>query len=500
MALGGDGCGGSGMLWASGEACVALAAFLFSVSSLAVKLTSDGLGVLQICTMSSGGCAIALYLISRSAGAPLLPQSPGMRWLVVGRATAGALTILLYYSAVEMSNLKDATALFFTAPLFCLLLESGVKRHMPGRRSLFGATATVAGALLVSNACFCALFPGSEYCGGGAVEAEADPALHASSSGGGIRSTTHMLESPVYRLSFGDGGGGSLSGALRDLAFHSLGESGGGNDDGSSMADAGAVVGLCLAVASAVTNSLAFLCVGQLRGCVPATSLTFWHHLVTVVAACIAQVVLIAGDALEMLPAGTGSAAALWSPTAADLALVCVVLAGQLGAQLLLNRGFTLASATRGAAINVMQVVFSFLWDATIFHNPIEPPSALGGTLIVSGVVVITSAPMQRMVSERISDLSRNLSVHLRGDSPGGSMRGSGVWSRRGGSPCVLASPAGDSPRESTHGAPPWAGDLRMTVEPGVPASGAGPELREPLLLRGGSGGQERDLERPGAP
>jgi hypothetical protein len=43
------------MVWQSGEACVALAALGFSLSSLFVKLTSEGLGVLQICTLSSGG-------------------------------------------------------------------------------------------------------------------------------------------------------------------------------------------------------------------------------------------------------------------------------------------------------------------------------------------------------------------------------------------------------------------------------------------------------------
>ena len=119
-------------MWDSGEACVALAAFLFSLSSLFVKLGAGRLlSVFAVCAFSSGGCAIILLLAAACTGTRLLPAqvSSGpcsarrVHALVAARALLGAATMICYYRAVSLVSIKDATALFFTSPMLTLVFD-----------------------------------------------------------------------------------------------------------------------------------------------------------------------------------------------------------------------------------------------------------------------------------------------------------------------------------------------------------------------------------------
>lgn len=47
-------------------------------------------------------------------------------------------------------------------------------------------------------------------------------------------------------------------------------------------------------------------------------------------------------------------------------------------------------SASRGSAINVLQVIFSYAWDALILHGKTNHSSLLGALMVVLGVLAAT--------------------------------------------------------------------------------------------------------------
>ncbi|GAX86602.1 hypothetical protein CEUSTIGMA_g14010.t1, partial [Chlamydomonas eustigma] len=146
-------------IWYSGESCILLAAFVNSISSVFVKLTSPNLSVLEACAASSAGCLVLMFcykmFMCRLPG--LVPDDTRTGLLVTLRAGCGACTMLCYYTAVSLAGVRDATALFFTAPMFALALECLLMRRAPGLASAVGAVITSAGALLVSQIIFCSL-------------------------------------------------------------------------------------------------------------------------------------------------------------------------------------------------------------------------------------------------------------------------------------------------------------------------------------------------------
>lgn len=93
------------MLWMNGPACVALAALLFSVATLLVKLSSDDLSAFTIC---AGQCAWQAGLPAgqdRAGKGQELPFSPHMQalspqfqttavqtWLLVSHSSSALLT------------------------------------------------------------------------------------------------------------------------------------------------------------------------------------------------------------------------------------------------------------------------------------------------------------------------------------------------------------------------------------------------------------------------
>lgn len=404
------------MLWQSGEACVALAALLFSASSLFVKLTSDSLSVLEICTLSSSGCAIAvLFLLhsthaSYSSTTATSPLATRTILLVAIRAGLGATTILCYYAAIESIDIRDATALFFTSPLFALVLECLVHRRLPSRYNIVGAAFTAGGALMISHTAVCLAFPGSCFCfcDSDTSPGPADNAQlrdgHAEEEAARMMHRVLHLMKPVTSLATDVNPGGAEM-----LSMGSMASAATVAGAASAAAAEMNLLGLALAVAAAATNAMAFITIQAISSKVSALCLTFWHHTATAIAAAASQAALLLVASLHHSSAaagnrgvggtsGDGSAVAgpvVWFiPGAKDLTLVAGVMAAQLVAQLLLNRGFSLTSPTKGAAINVLQVVFSFVWDSLFLGHKLQVTTAAGGMLIIGGVLVLTASSM----------------------------------------------------------------------------------------------------------
>lgn len=140
------------------------------MSSLFVKLTSEQMSVFEVCTLASGGCALLLLLARPFSAIRVRPTdtksksltaattaSSNVTALIALRALLGAVTILCYYASVELGDIRDATALFFTSPLFTLVFESLLRRKLPSRHHALSAAFTAAGALMVSHSCVCLL-------------------------------------------------------------------------------------------------------------------------------------------------------------------------------------------------------------------------------------------------------------------------------------------------------------------------------------------------------
>ena len=63
----------------------------------------------------------------------------------------GACVTICYYAGIQLCGLRDATALFFTSPLWTLLLECIVRKKLPGPATALGAVTTGLGALFISK-------------------------------------------------------------------------------------------------------------------------------------------------------------------------------------------------------------------------------------------------------------------------------------------------------------------------------------------------------------
>eukprot|EP00201_Polytomella_parva_P024238 CAMPEP_0175045032 /NCGR_PEP_ID=MMETSP0052_2-20121109/4166_1 /TAXON_ID=51329 ORGANISM="Polytomella parva, Strain SAG 63-3" /NCGR_SAMPLE_ID=MMETSP0052_2 /ASSEMBLY_ACC=CAM_ASM_000194 /LENGTH=121 /DNA_ID=CAMNT_0016308455 /DNA_START=511 /DNA_END=876 /DNA_ORIENTATION=+ len=57
--------------------------------------------------------------------------------------------------------------------------------------------------------------------------------------------------------------------------------------------------------------------------------------------------------------------------------------------QILLNRGFQLESATKGSAVNVVQMLFSYVWEILVLKKPVVLASMMGSGAIAVGVLLV---------------------------------------------------------------------------------------------------------------
>ncbi|KAG2447072.1 hypothetical protein HYH02_007822 [Chlamydomonas schloesseri] len=159
---------------------------------------------------------------------------------------------------------------------------------------------------------------------------------------------------------------------------------------GHSMEDRGnSAAGVILATTAAAANAAAFVVVRLLKRSQNTVVLTWWYHMVVVT---VAAVPLALGyPAPPVLPSGrTGL-------------LLGGVGATQFCGQLLLNRGFQLESATRGSAINVLQVLFSFMWDLLVLGDKPGLLSAAGGGLVAAGVLFVALTPTHHHLAQPVA-------------------------------------------------------------------------------------------------
>lgn len=98
---------------------MALGAFLFSISSLCIKLVGQGVPAMQIVFVRSVlGSFLCLHGLSRAGH---WPHKKSMRLLAM-RGVSGALAVTATFQAIVWLPLGDATTIFFTNPVFATIL------------------------------------------------------------------------------------------------------------------------------------------------------------------------------------------------------------------------------------------------------------------------------------------------------------------------------------------------------------------------------------------
>ncbi|GFR47023.1 hypothetical protein Agub_g8708, partial [Astrephomene gubernaculifera] len=144
--------------WASGVALIATAAFLFSCTSLAVKLLGDEVPTFQVVLVPGVICFIANSVLVQLYGLSVRSKSWRIAGLTLLRGLLGATSIICFYLAIDLLPLQDAVTLFFCSPVIAALLEPllvpeppGGVRAQGGWAGAAATAATVIGVVLVAQ-------------------------------------------------------------------------------------------------------------------------------------------------------------------------------------------------------------------------------------------------------------------------------------------------------------------------------------------------------------
>ncbi|EFJ52587.1 hypothetical protein VOLCADRAFT_103076 [Volvox carteri f. nagariensis] len=326
-------------------------------TSLTVKLLGDEVPTFQVVFVPGLICFLATSVAVKLNGLNVRSKSWRIAGLTLLRGALGATSITCFYLAIEVLPLQDAVTLFFCSPVVACLLEFAVTGESQGWACAAATVCTVAGVVLVAQPpC---IFSHHE-------QHHTHQHHHQNQGGGG--------DAGSGGGSGGSGGDGAPSGFVQGL----LGGSGTYPAVASSFpmgsgSETIAAGGAALATVAAITNAAAFVVIRVLRRSQSTLVLTWWYHGV---------VVVFSATALTL-----GYPASPVLPTRRGCGLLVVVGLTQLLGQLLLNRGFQLESATRGSAINVLQVLFSFVWDVAVLGDQPALVSVAGSSLVAAGVV-----------------------------------------------------------------------------------------------------------------
>ncbi|PNW86276.1 hypothetical protein CHLRE_02g079650v5 [Chlamydomonas reinhardtii] len=383
-------------------ATIATAALIFSVSSLFVKILEQSAhvppGEIILVQGLCCWCSTSVLLILEEKS--VHSKTWRVAFLTLLRGFLGALSMACLYTSFQMLPLQDAVTLFFCSPVIAAVLELVVTRKWSGWASVAASLCTVAGVVLVAQ------------------------------SSVGSRHMTHSVEHVVPA-------GGTAGSSVADEA--------GGGDGGTMAGDAAAaaaaeslsVMGVVLATAAATCSAAAFVIVRQISCAQTALGLTWWYHGLVVMVAALAVGLRYPSPAV--LPSTSGTC----------MLLTVGVL--QFLGQLLLNRGFQLISATRGAAVNVLQVPFSFMWGVVILGNRPALVSLAGALLIVVGVLVVAfQGNKDAAAAQASSGTKEEREALAAGTTSSGSCCGDGAGDAASSSSSAAGGSSGPTPSASS--------------------------------------------------
>eukprot|EP00877_Chromochloris_zofingiensis_P006626 jgi/Chrzof1/2216/Cz11g07020.t1 len=336
--------------WNSGTVVISAAALACSFISLQVKLFTEPVPPAQVTLVSSGSCWLltSIWLAtnyqhsnSSTTGSHNISTSHSPKCLVwpnkrvlallILRGILGAIAVGCFYAAVELLPLQDAVTLFFCNPAFAVLLDSIVSWRLPQPSAVVACIFTILGVILI----------GRDDCVMTGVSQQSWLGLRSCLKGlCGSRQQQSQQAMPMPDM-------------------HGL-----------------PLAGVLLALVAAFANAASFVTVTSLGTSVSSLLLTWWHHMIVTLVSLLACLV-------------TEPYLLQW-PSEQNWVLLGGISAANFAGQILLNRGFQLADASRGSALNTAQVLYSYIWSVALLHGSVTHCAVLGSVAIVLGVFSVT--------------------------------------------------------------------------------------------------------------
>lgn len=131
----------------SGPAWLVAAMATITVMSALVRVTAEGLHPFVVVFFATALTAVAMVAVLRRQGLPILPPRRIGRYLL--RAAFDGIAFITWYYAVSSIPLAEATALFFTLPLFVVVLAATILGETIGWRRWTAVALGFAGAMIV---------------------------------------------------------------------------------------------------------------------------------------------------------------------------------------------------------------------------------------------------------------------------------------------------------------------------------------------------------------
>jgi drug/metabolite transporter (DMT)-like permease len=148
------------MLWDSGVGCVAVAAFSFSLVGLVIKLLWAPIPAFQLTLSSSLASWLPVTLALWASNRQRQPANGGHDWawltprhafLLGLRGVFGVASISALFLSVQLLPLADAFPLYYSSPVFALVMEAAVNRRPIKMTALLGCLFAMGGVVLVAR-------------------------------------------------------------------------------------------------------------------------------------------------------------------------------------------------------------------------------------------------------------------------------------------------------------------------------------------------------------
>lgn len=245
-----------------------------------------------------------------------------------------------YYFSIKMLPLADAVTIFFLNPAITAVAAWAIMREPLGLRGLAGVIISLGGLLLLTHPPF--LFGSSPS----SSTPSSSSALHGDGSVG--VSTAHAGGWDEQRLL------GSMFGLL-----------------------------------SAILSAGAFISIRYIGKSEPALVVSVYFH------------VCAAASSIGPLAAGL-PAPARW-PSGGQWVLLLGIAGCSFWGQILIGRSFQLLHAARASAINLMQVVYSYLLGLVFLHEQLTLLGGAGSALIGAGAVLVNLRPKPKSAAAPVT-------------------------------------------------------------------------------------------------
>ncbi|GIL84985.1 hypothetical protein Vretimale_9838 [Volvox reticuliferus] len=324
--------------WDSGVACVCTAALVFSFAALFVKLMGSTIPVFEIVAFRSviSFTVCAAYAHAASIK-PLFGRRANLRFLI-SRGLFGAAAMTTYYFSIKMLPLADAVTLFFLNPAITAVAAWAIMKEPLGFHGVGGIIISLCGLLLLTRPPF-------------------------------------LFNSRAANSTSGDG--------LHGDASIGVGIAGSGDVDVSNNTGGGwdkqRLLGSMFGLLSALLSTGAFISIRFIGKSEPALVVSVYFH--------------VSAAATSLVPLAAGlPTPAVW-PKGVQWALLLGVAACSFWGQILIGRSFQLLNAARASAINLTQVVYSYLLGLIFLHEQLTLLGGAGSVLIAAGAVLVNLRP-----------------------------------------------------------------------------------------------------------